>query len=180
MGLDSPRSHLFRDPRRVGAFTLIEILIVVVILGILASIVIPQFSNASHEAREAMLKDDLRFLRTQITVFKAEHRDVSPGYPAGDPAASATEADFTAQMTGYTDTRCAVSVSAQAGFPFGPYLEHVPVNPINGRDTMLIVGPGTLPSSASGTYGWVYQPSSLTILSDATGADASGKNYFAY
>ena len=35
-----------------AAFTLIEILIVVVILGILATIVVPQFSNASINAKE--------------------------------------------------------------------------------------------------------------------------------
>ncbi len=37
-----------RNPKR--AFTLVEILIVVVILGILAAIVIPQFTSASEEA----------------------------------------------------------------------------------------------------------------------------------
>src|SRR4051812_42865252 len=69
-----------------AAFTLIEILIVVVIMGILAAIVVPQFSNASHVARENMLKDELRYLRTQINVYKAQHGDVPPGYPSGNPA----------------------------------------------------------------------------------------------
>jgi prepilin-type N-terminal cleavage/methylation domain-containing protein len=36
---------------RKSGFTLVEILIVVIILGILAAIVIPQFTNASEDAR---------------------------------------------------------------------------------------------------------------------------------
>src|SRR5437016_14662132 len=88
---------------RRGAFTLIEILIVVVIIGILATIVIPQFSNASINARENTLKDELRYLRTQIVVSKAQHHDVPPGYPNGDRTAAATGPDFILQMTKPTD-----------------------------------------------------------------------------
>lgn len=45
-----------------GGFTLIEILIVVVILGILTAIVIPRFNNARGKSLAASLKNDLRNL----------------------------------------------------------------------------------------------------------------------
>src|SRR6185295_4442488 len=96
--------------RRRG-FTLIEILIVVVILGILAAIVIPQFSNASHVARENTLKDDLRYLRTQIAVFKAQHRDVPPGYPNGNKLSTPTWNDFQDQMCKFTSEKCATAAT---------------------------------------------------------------------
>ena len=67
-----------------AAFTLIEILIVVVILGILAAIVIPQFSNASQVTRQNTLRDELRYLRTQLVVYGAQHTDTPPGYPGGN------------------------------------------------------------------------------------------------
>ena len=69
---------------RSKGFTLVEILIVVVILGILAGIVIAGFSNTSTEAKESMLKENLRIMRTQIGAYRAQHEDVSPGYPDGD------------------------------------------------------------------------------------------------
>ena len=83
-----PSSFILHPSRR--AFTLIELLIVIVILGILATIVVPQFSNASINAKENTLKDELRYLRTQIVVYKAQHHDVPPGYPNGDRTVPAT------------------------------------------------------------------------------------------
>jgi len=60
------------------AFTLIEILIVVVILGILAAIVIPQFSDASTEANEANVRSQLQTLRGQLELYKVQHNDEFP------------------------------------------------------------------------------------------------------
>lgn len=59
-------------------FTLVEILIVVVILGILAAIVIPQFTNASSEAKLSTLKSNLQAVRAQIQLYKIRNNDNPP------------------------------------------------------------------------------------------------------
>src|SRR5690348_11040355 len=98
--------------KRGRGFTLIEILIVVIILSILATLVIPKFSDASVTAKENTLKDELRYLRTQIVVYKAQHRDVPAGYPGGSLSATPTAAAFVDQMTQYTNEFCATSATA--------------------------------------------------------------------
>ncbi len=60
------------------AFTLVEILIVVVILGILAAVVIPQFTNARVETSVSTLKSQLQTIRGQIEVYKARHNSLPP------------------------------------------------------------------------------------------------------
>ena len=79
------RTVNLRGARR--AITLIEILIVVVILGILAAIVVPQFVSAASESRENSLKMNLFRIRQQIAVYKEQHNG---NYP--------TLADFEDQM----------------------------------------------------------------------------------
>ncbi|MEO1584548.1 MAG: prepilin-type N-terminal cleavage/methylation domain-containing protein [Planctomycetota bacterium] len=57
------------------AFTLVEILIVVVILGILAAVVVPQFVDAADQAQTGNTETQLRTLRTQIQLFRAQSDD---------------------------------------------------------------------------------------------------------
>ncbi len=165
--------------RRRG-FTLVELLIVVVILGIMAMIVIPQFSNASHQARENSLRDDLRFLRTQVGVFAAQHRDVAPGYPGGDTGVSPTEAAFVAQMTLYTSEGCATNGTGSAIYKFGPYLTKMPNNPLNGLNTMIMVDNGTAVPAADGSTGWIYKPYTKEVIANLAGNDATGTPYTQY
>ncbi len=57
--------------RTKKAFTLVEILIVVVILGILAAIVVPQFTNATEDAQQGNLRAQIKSLQNQIELYKA-------------------------------------------------------------------------------------------------------------
>lgn len=63
---------------RANAFTLVEILIVVVILGILAAIVIPQFTKASESAVRSTLKSQLQTLVSQIELYRVRNRGTYP------------------------------------------------------------------------------------------------------
>ena len=61
-----------------NAFTLVELLIVVIILGILASVVIPQFSDASTDARMSSLATNLMTIRGQIDLYRLQHNGTYP------------------------------------------------------------------------------------------------------
>jgi type II secretion system protein G len=61
-----------------GAFTLVEILIVVVILGILAAIVVPQFTNASDDAQAGNVATQLSTIRNQIELYRARNSGSLP------------------------------------------------------------------------------------------------------
>ncbi len=61
------------EGRTRRAFTLIEILIVVVILGILAAIVIPQFTDASQDAMDASVRSTLQTIRGQIELYNSHN-----------------------------------------------------------------------------------------------------------
>ncbi len=114
--------------KRNGGFTLVEILIVVVILGILAAIVIPQFTQASTEAREASLRSNLQSIRSQIELFKIQHNDDAPVF-----------ANFVAQMKGRTDQDGTVNPTTGK---FGPYLQAIPVNPFTSSNVVDADGSG--------------------------------------
>ncbi len=80
--------------KKAKAFTLVEILIVVVLLGVLAAIVIPAFGSSAMSAKQSALAQDLRILQRYILIYKCHHMEVAPGYPDGDTTAVPTGAVY--------------------------------------------------------------------------------------
>lgn len=66
------------------AFTLVEILIVVVILGILAAVAVPQFSQATDDSRVVATKDQLEKIKKALSVYFVQNDSRYPTITAGD------------------------------------------------------------------------------------------------
>ena len=139
------------------AFTLVEILIVVIILGILAAIVIPQFSEASDDARLSSLVSDLQTVRCQLELYRVEHGS----YPDGG-----TSALWIAQLTGKTMQ----DGSAWDGTPdtdYGPYLQIFPTNPFNDLADVAFGAVG------DGSTGWSFDSTDGKFIANDDAAHAA-------
>ncbi|MBL8763863.1 MAG: prepilin-type N-terminal cleavage/methylation domain-containing protein [Phycisphaerae bacterium] len=117
------------------AFTLVEILIVVVILGILAAIVVPQFTNASQDAQISNVETQLSTIRQQVELYRVRNNGQYPAcLAAGDWA------DLTPPTS-------------------NDYMRVAPVNPRTGLSTVIS---GTAPS-ATDAAGWLWDAATGTL-----------------
>lgn len=143
--------------RSKKGFTLVEILIVVVILGILAAIVIPQFSQASSEARVSSVKSNLQMVRSQIELYKIQHNEALP---------HAGGLDIITALTSET------TVAGVAGTGYGPYMQKFPDNAILELGNVIaeVSVAAATPSAASTVDGWAYNTATGEFI--ALNADA--------
>jgi len=142
-----------------AGFTLVEILIVVVILGILAAIVIPQFTEASTEAKTSSLCTDLQSVRSQIELYKIQHNDNMPGTGG---------ATFVQALTGYTTIAGVVAAGPGANI-YGPYLQKMPINQFTNLST---IRENAVADQGAGTDGWHFNTSTGAFHADDTAAHA--------
>ncbi|MHC4129134.1 MAG: type II secretion system protein [Planctomycetota bacterium] len=122
-----------RSHRTRRGFTLIEILIVVVILGILAAIVIPQFTDASQEAAASNLRSQLQTIRSQIELYNVQN----PATPYDAATALATFWDPLVQ---------------------GNYLQAEPINPLTANPA--VNNPSGVAAAAAVGGAWLWMESS--------------------
>jgi type II secretory pathway pseudopilin PulG len=141
-------------------------LIVVVIMGILAAIVVPQFSQSSDDARYAATIQNLQSLRSQVDLFRNHHENLYPG----STTPTADDTLFRDHMTLPTNEAGTTGPFGDPLFPYGPYIHNqIPANPFNGSRVIESVASfgGTAPRGSS--PGWVYERSSGRIRVNQTG-----------
>lgn len=132
-------------------FTLVEILIVVVILGILAAIVIPQFTSASEDAKASSLVSQLQTIRSQLEIYQVQHDGSYPEFSGADADAHWDE------MTNTSGD-------------YGPYLQQPPRNPLTDSATVA--------DAPGADVGWVWDSATNTMTAsvDAGLADMFNEN----
>jgi general secretion pathway protein G len=142
---------------RNRGFTLVEILIVVVILGILAAIVVPQFTSASQSAVKGALQSQLQTIESQVELFRVRNQGSQPddvAYVAGPPEDGGF--DFGAANDGW------------GGLVTDQYLKEAPFNGfIAGDEGAQIsaaaanIGAG---EPADGTLGWGWDATAHEVF----------------
>ena len=131
-----------------NAFTLIEILIVVVIMAVLAATIIPQFSSSVDDSKANQQSFNLHSLRTQIELYRLQHNGVFPA--------------ITNNLEQLTSRTLVTGVVDSSG-TLGPYIfEAIPDNPI----TQSNVVTATTTGKNYGGGGWLYNASTGEIWAD--------------
>ena len=134
------------------AFTLIEVLIVVVIMAILAAAIIPQFTDSTKDAKLSNARFNVQTLRSQIELYRSHHNGLTPG-------TTLTEL--------LNPTNIGGGQGSGAALPYGPYLRTIPTNPFNDSASIKVITSDPAQSAdVTGTGGWLYNATTGGIWLD--------------
>jgi general secretion pathway protein G len=152
--IDRPKNMhtALRNSRsRRAAFTLVEVMMVIVALAIIAGVVVPQVTTIIDDAKNSAMLRDLRELTGAIERYRMDHNGAPPDL---------IQSQTLIQLVSTTDVDG--NVGSGAEHIYGPYLEKVPANQLNNVRRVFRVNTAP-PSSLSSRVGWVYHPDSGQI-----------------
>ncbi|MBU0641583.1 MAG: prepilin-type N-terminal cleavage/methylation domain-containing protein [Planctomycetes bacterium] len=150
------------------AFSLVELVVVVVIIGVLAAIAVPRLSRGSSDAGRIATYRDLTIIERQIELYYVEHGHY-PAYAGDGDNAAHTAAAFVSQMTKFSSTDGKVADTSSSTYRYGPYLRKgLPALKVGlkaGYSAIHVVTGATAPSYQAGlNVGWVYNDTTGEII----------------
>ena len=166
--------------KRRSGFTLVELVVVVLILGVIAAIAIPKLSQSVTSAGDNSAKTSLSTLRDTIDLYQSQHGGTLPGAAGDGTNAAGTEGAFTNQLTQYSNAAGVVTATKSAAFPFGPYLRKgfpkPGVGPLASSKNVKMLNAGApLTGDAAPTQAWTvdYVSGEIIINSNAVSGDGT-------
>ena len=123
----------------VSGFTLIEVMVVVVILGILAAVLVPKVMDRPEQARKTKARQDIRALEAALNLYKLDNFN----YPTTDQGLEALVTK--------------PSSPEPANWKDGGYIDRLPLDPW--KQPYLFLSPGTHGSIDVFSLGPDQQPS---------------------
>jgi prepilin-type N-terminal cleavage/methylation domain-containing protein len=149
-------------------FSLVELVIVIVIIGVLAAIAVPRLSRGATTASENALSANLAAMRSAIELFYSEHGQTYPALAKFEDALT-KYSNVTGTTFGDRDTA--------TGVIYGPYLRAVPPLPV-GANKGKTAAVATLGEDG----GWVYDVAKGTVKANCADAevDSNSKKYNTY
>lgn len=139
-------------------FTLVELIIVLLILGVLAAIIVPKISNYVEDAKSVGSFAQLKNIRSSLELYRTQHNNRYPTLAALQ--------DGWGVMTNKTNADGSIADDGR----FGPYLQQEPKNPWTEGVSVV-----SFSSSGDITDGWRYDEDSGDIL--AVGFDEANGSF---
>lgn len=145
-----------------GAFTLLELIVVIATMAVIASIAIPRISKAFDGAGKSAVGQDWATLQRQIDLYALEHDGHYPGFGANPSKQALAHETFSAHLTAWSNRAGDTSVDPDPDFPYGPYVRgSIPTlkaGPHAGSNTVHFAAPGVAPAYMPEVdAGWIYQ-----------------------
>lgn len=161
--------HFLKNSR---GFSLAEILIVVALLGILASVVLLNLGSSDVKAKEQALQSNLHAMRTAIDLYRGDHGR----WPCsqGDYNYPCSDQEFKYKLTRYSRDDGRTSQTKNTTYKYGPYLKDFPTEPFSQTDSLTwALGTERLKQAlanqvdgSGGNGGWYYEPESGNVIAN--------------